>query len=188
MSIRTRLATPDDAGAIAEVHTTAWQVAYDGVVPASYLQGLDVADRTRLWDGILTGEIAVEGMRRPVAIVALSKGQVVGFANVGPFRGAPQDTTAGEVWAIYVHPKHWGTGAGAALMKDAIADFQRRHILRGYLWVLEDNPRARVFYERFGWVAEDVFEVIDIGGEQLREVRYSLDIASGQPNPGRLGT
>jgi GNAT superfamily N-acetyltransferase len=176
MTLTTRLATPEDATAIAVAHVRAWQVAYEGIVPASYLLGIDVDERTKTWESILSGEVAVEGMRAPTDVVAVKDGRVVGFANVGPFRRAPSDATAGEIWAIYVHPDHWGTGAGAALMQEAVAEFARQTVTRGYLWVLEDNALARAFYERFGWRANDAFETLEIDAEELREIRYSIHL------------
>jgi hypothetical protein len=38
--MRIRLARPEDAGPIAEVHVAAWQAAYGGLMPDSYLDQL----------------------------------------------------------------------------------------------------------------------------------------------------
>jgi hypothetical protein len=40
------------------------------------------------------------------------------------------------------------------------------------LWVLEENRRARHFYERAGFAAPGDFLVDEIGGKSLREVLY----------------
>lgn len=42
------------------------------------------------------------------------------------------------------------------------------------LWVLEDNHRARKFYEKFGFVYSEVFRDDIIGGRSVREVLYVL--------------
>lgn len=48
---------PDDAGAIASVHTHAWQRAYHGVVDSDFLDKIDVRKRTDNWkNGILANE------------------------------------------------------------------------------------------------------------------------------------
>ena len=50
---------------------------------------------------------------------------------------------------FYVVPEHWGTGVAAELHEaalDAMADCPELK-----LWVLEDNHRARRFYEKHGW-------------------------------------
>ncbi len=43
------------------------------------------------------------------------------------------------------------------------------------LWVLEDNHRARKFYEKNGFIHSEEFIVDNIGGEEIREVLYFLD-------------
>ena len=72
---------------------------------------------------------------------------IVGFASVGPSR---DERGIGELYAIYVEPDQWSTGAGRALIERA--EERLRHAYgEATLWVLEDNPRARAFYERGGW-------------------------------------
>jgi ribosomal protein S18 acetylase RimI-like enzyme len=41
------------------------------------------------------------------------------------------------------------------------------------LWVLENNQRARNFYEREGWSLDGVRAQEEIGGRSLSVVRYS---------------
>ena len=60
--------------------------------------------------------------------------------------------TVGEVFAIYVAAEHWSTGAGRALMQAGVESSDRRRLTEIRLWVFEDNPRARRFYERVGYV------------------------------------
>jgi hypothetical protein len=40
------------------------------------------------------------------------------------------------------------------------------------LWVLEDNPRARAFYERAGWAADGDWKAEQRFGVRAAEVRY----------------
>jgi hypothetical protein len=40
------------------------------------------------------------------------------------------------------------------------------------LWVLEDNPRARRFYEIAGWSPDGNKRVLEIFGFDVTEVRY----------------
>ena len=46
------------------------------------------------------------------------------------------------------------------------------------LWVLEDNPRARRFYERAGWEADGAQRGIEIFGMTVPEVRYAKTLTS----------
>jgi GNAT superfamily N-acetyltransferase len=101
--------------------------------------------------------------------VAEEAERVVGFASVGDSR---DERGKGELSAIYVLPEAWGFGAGSALMASALEE------LRGYssatLWVLEDNPRARGFYEREGWILDGGRREEVILGAPVAEVRYRI--------------
>ena len=101
--------------------------------------------------------------------VAEQAGSVNGFVSVGPSREVEGE---GELYAIYVHPDAWGSGAGPALMGEArqwLAD----RFPAAILWVLEDNPRARRFYEREGWTA-DMDRTDVVRGVEVAEVRYRV--------------
>lgn len=80
--------------------------------------------------------------------VAVTAGDVVGFATVGAARG--EDGT-GELYAIYVEPSSWGTGAGRALIERAEASLRDSGFSRALLWVLAGNERAERFYRAAGW-------------------------------------
>jgi hypothetical protein len=41
------------------------------------------------------------------------------------------------------------------------------------LWVLEDNPRARRFYEAGGWSTDGTIRPIEIFGIDVPEIRYT---------------
>src|SRR5690349_17474145 len=128
MTITVREAVPDDADAVARLHAAAWQWAYAGSVPASYLAGLDAAlpGRTRWWR---------EGIAAPrpdtAHLVAEDDGTggtgdagLVGFVTVGPYR-IDQDPNRlspdeGEVRAIYVLPRRVRNGVGTMLLREGL--------------------------------------------------------------------
>ena len=155
-----RRARPEDAAAIAEVHVRTWQSAYEHIFGAERLAELDVVPRRAAWERILatTDEIV---------LVAEHEGAVVAFASVGPSHSGGAD---GELYAIYALPEAWGGGAGPVLMRAALGALRAEGFREAVLWVLEDNPRARRFYEREGWV-------LDGGG--LREGEH-LGVATAE--------
>ena len=51
--VTVRPATPVDVHAIATVHVRTWQAAYDGLIPAEALAGLDVDARAAFWGRVL---------------------------------------------------------------------------------------------------------------------------------------
>jgi hypothetical protein len=48
-SVEARIATVDDAAAVAAVHVRSWQDAYRGIFPDAYLDGLSVERRSNVW-------------------------------------------------------------------------------------------------------------------------------------------
>lgn len=80
--------------------------------------------------------------------------------------------TAGEVISIYLQPDYMGKGYGKVLMKSVLSELRMQGYENIFLWVLEENIRARHFYEQFGFSPTDDFINDNIGGKELREVRY----------------
>jgi len=157
-----RRATSIDARAIAEVHVATWRGAYAHVFPAQVLDALSVDEREQMWRQIAWADAM--GL-----FVAEEERGVVGFVNVGESRDLPGE---GELYAIYVHPDEWGSGAGASLL-EAGREWLEQRYSTAILWVLEDNPRARRFYEREGWVPDGRRTDV-VRGVEVAEVRYRL--------------
>ena len=75
---------------------------------------------------------------------------------------------------LYVVPGQWGTGVAAALHDAAVDALPDCPEIR--LWTLEDNERARRFYERRGWRLNGETRVVpfppsplDVGYQLVRE-------------------
>lgn len=139
-----RPATVEDAAEIARVHIASWRETYARLVEPGELDDLSWERRTERWRAILTGG-AVRGW------VALVDGVVIGFAStsVSTADDRPRDLV---LEALYVLAEHHGTGVGQRLLEASIGDAPAS------LFVADDNPRATRFYERNGFVLEDVFE------------------------------
>jgi ribosomal protein S18 acetylase RimI-like enzyme len=148
----------DDAEAVARVHVETWQAAYAHALPREQLAALSVEDRVPYL------------RRRPPSFVAEVEGEVVGFVGVGASR---DDDAEGELFTIYVLPDHWGAGIGRALLEAGEEELQRQGHRQVVLWVLDDNPRARRFYENAGWSADGKAQEVEMFGFHLREVRYA---------------
>jgi GNAT superfamily N-acetyltransferase len=107
--------------------------------------------------------------------VVAERGEVVGFAHLGLARDTPGDDV-GELHAIYVHPEAWGGGVGRALMAETLERLRAEGSGEAILWVLEDNPRTRRFYELSGWHADGGVKEEQWLGTTIREVRYRIDL------------
>src|ERR671927_506462 len=141
--------TDADIDAVAAVHLRTWQVAYAGIVPADYLAGLSheafAARRREMKHGTTLRE---------------DDGSL--------------NTAHGELYALYVAPERWNTGAGRALIAAA-----ERELAGGCpdmrLFVLEENHRARRFYERAGLRPDGFRDLWRPHGTEvdLPELRYA---------------
>jgi GNAT superfamily N-acetyltransferase len=170
MAVTLRAAEVSDAKAIATVHVVTWQAAYVGIIPSEVLDRLSVEQRAVKWEETIAGLGSGERLE-----VAEDGHRVVGFA----FTGACKDEDAfglGELYAIYVAPSHWGTGAGPALLAAARRSLVQGGHDRAVLWVLEANKRARAFYERDGWAPDGAVKSYGEGGG-VRAVRYRVDLS-----------
>jgi GNAT superfamily N-acetyltransferase len=63
--------------------------------------------------------------------------------------------------AIYVRPSSWGGGLAVTLHDAAVEELRARGVARARLWVLEENARARRFYERLGWRPDGTSRVVE---------------------------
>ena len=162
-----RPATVDDADAIARVHVETWRAAYAHAIPAETLAAVDVGRRAANWREWI-------GSGTSTTFVGQLGDEVVGFVNVGPSRNEPG---LGELYAIYVLPKAWGSGVAAELIERGEEELRSRGLSSVFLNVLADNPRARRFYERHGWVADPETFEDEVLGERLELARYRKQLA-----------
>jgi ribosomal protein S18 acetylase RimI-like enzyme len=141
--VELRDAVSADAAALADLNTASWRAAYAGIIPAAFLTALDVP----AWEQYLLARI---GDPHSFTVVALSGGRLVGFVSGGPLRDEP-GVVAGEVYAIYVAPEHYGGGVGGLLLTEAEARLAAGGFADAWLWVFTRNRAGRRFYERRGW-------------------------------------
>lgn len=140
-----------------------WRAAYVGVMPQETLDALDVDQRTEVWSRWIGADWSAQ-------FLAERDGKAVGFVSAGPAR---EEEGTGEIYAIYVRPQAWGTGSGRALMDAAVSWLSERWN-EAVLWVAEENPRARRFYERYGWMSETTRMEEVAPGATISEVLYRL--------------
>lgn len=159
-----RQATTTDAEAIARVDIASWRGAYSEILSDSYLASLEVADRTGHWSAALTAPgtrvlVAEDGAR-----------STVGFTSVGPSRDEDAEPGDLEIYAIYLHPRAWGSGVARDLMRTALDGLPTGTVVT--LWILKDNDRAQHFYRRHGFQHDGTERIDEIGGLPLTQHRF----------------
>ena len=156
-----RRATWDDAGAIAHVHVESWRTTYAGIVPGSYLESLDEAQRATHWLELLKSEYDI--------FVAERDGLLVGFAASGASRDKVQGCDA-ELYAIYLLEEAQRSKIGTDLLRELARALVTRGFTSMNVWVLARNP-SKEFYARTGAHYAATKE-IEIGGAVLMEQAY----------------
>ncbi|MGW5194711.1 N-acetyltransferase family protein [Kribbella sp. NPDC004138] len=144
-----------------------WRGAFTGLVPQDFLDRMDPGSIAASWAD------SIAARRSRIQVAVLDK-RVIGYAGVGPERDQAAPPTTGELYALFVHPDHWGTGAGRALTDAACADLRASGCTVVQLWVLEANIRARRFYTRYGFTetADRTHSSLD----NLPEIRLSASL------------
>ena len=73
----------------------------------------------------------------------------------------------------------WSSGAGRALIEQCEAELGGVYP-EATLWVLEENPRARAFYERAGWLPDGARKAEERWGVRAPELRYRKELKSSR--------
>lgn len=150
---------------MARVHVESWRWAYLGLLPEAYLDHLSEERRARFWAAFI-GRPAT----RTVSWVAHDAHGCCGLASAGPAR--PEEPGVAEVYTLYVSARVAGRGAGHALLAYVVAQLKAMQFGSALLWVLEQNERARRFYEREGWAPDGARGCEDLGGRSVNTVCY----------------
>ena len=181
MSIRRAVAA--DAAAIASVSVRGWQVAYRGLLPDAYLDALSIAERRLAWHHYLVRELPGYRMW-----VIEEDDAVLGFTRTGPAADADAGPEVGQVFGLYVDPRHFGTGLGRALLQHALDDLRRRGYREAIVWAFQGNERAARLYRRAGLALDGATRTNETPGYSVPEERYRTSlVAASRSRPARTG-
>ncbi|GII81979.1 N-acetyltransferase [Sphaerisporangium rufum] len=158
--------TAQDIPGVSAVRITGWQAAYAGMIPQDHLDGLTVEADIERRRKIFGANPDIQN------VVADRDGAVAGWGVLGPCRDADRTPSDGEIYALYVAPGLIGQGIGRALMRELVSRARRADWHTLYLWVLEENHRARRFYERAGFTPDGERAPWTAGEISVPEIRY----------------
>lgn len=152
----------DDLFEISSVYENSWKYAYKGIIPQEYLDSIP--------EGRWAKSITRAGMNN---LVVTENDRIIGTAGFCKSRW-DKWSDFGEIVSIYFLPENIGKGYGKHLLTRCVEELKKREFNKILLWVLEDNIRARKFYEKNGFICTNEFLEDNIGGKDLREVMYML--------------
>jgi GNAT superfamily N-acetyltransferase len=167
-ALTVRPATDDELIAVAALRARSWQAAYAGLVVPDRLAGMAEPDRLSSWARRMVEDAGTH------TLVAEREGGLIGFSSFGRERtvdGSAAVPGRGEIYALYVDPPAWRSGAGTALVLATLEELRSDGMGAVSLWVLEGNERAVAFYLTCGFAPTG-----DRSGgddDQLPESRYA---------------
>lgn len=149
---------------ISNIYEYSWKYAYKDIIPQDFLDSIP--------KGRWANSINREGMNN---LVLIENGLVVGTASFCKSRWEKY-IDFGEIVSIYFLPDYIGKGYGGYLLKRCIDELGKLGFTKLLLWVLEDNKKARRFYEKNGFNYTNEYINDCIGGKEIREVMYTYII------------
>ena len=154
-----------DADQVAAVHANSLRASQEAIAPEAHA-GLPMERRRSFWrEAIEFGE--------PLLQVAQDdSGRVIGFVGFDRSRDPKSKAITGEIWAFYVLPARWNSGAGLALWDATREGLVEEGCTEVTLWIPLCNARALRFFELAGFKrATNTAKTAVIAGVKLEEIR-----------------
>lgn len=140
--MQVRVATIQDVQAVASAYLASWKAGYAGLLSESEIEVQAVRRSKYDW---------LSAIRQSDRVVFLAEenGEVVGVVEC---EHDPKPGRRPWVQLLYVVPSAWGSGSATALLNEALGAVREAGHLTTLLEVVEDQTRARRFYERWSAV------------------------------------
>ncbi|MEA4816953.1 MAG: GNAT family N-acetyltransferase [Lachnospiraceae bacterium] len=164
-TIKANIQLAEDMG---YVHSKSWQKAYRGIIPDHVVDAFTPEKRTEVFKEAIAS--------RPEEYYLFKANSIpAGIALLHKSHEKNAVDTDGEIYAIYFHPDFWGTDVTHKAFEFCINRLKERGFTKINIWVLEDNKRARKFYEKYGFVFDGSKQQVELG-KPLTEIRYSKNV------------
>jgi GNAT superfamily N-acetyltransferase len=155
-----------DAKAIATLQASVNETVYRQLAPPESFQPQSAEQRLSFW------REAIEYGEPQVQVAVEESGKIIGFVGYDRSRDPGSKPTVGEIWAIYVLPACWDTGAGLALWDAAREGLQEEGCTQVTVWLPLRNERALRFHELAGFKRElNTAKTVSVGTFRLEEIR-----------------
>jgi phosphinothricin acetyltransferase len=142
--LKTRLATPRDAAAIAAIYN-------EGI--ADRIATFETEPRT---EAQLAAQLTEKGDRFPTVVVERN-GQVIAWAGAGPYRSRPAYAGVAE-HSVYVARTARGTGAGRAALEALCQAYAERGFWKIVSRIFPENTASLALHERCGFRVVGVYQ------------------------------
>ncbi len=166
MGITIRKALPEDAYDYTVCLISCWQSAYKGIVPDEFLENMlkEKEQRVERYRKNLTDPGECE------YYCVMYSERMIGFLIIN--KSFNKDKSGiGGIWAVYLIEEFRGKGYGEEMLNFAINELKRAEQKEIFLWVFEENNRARRFYEKHSFSFDGTKREVKYG-KPLVELRY----------------
>lgn len=158
----------DSREEISNIYEQSWKYAYKGIIPQAYLDSIPSGQ----WCGTFDNPDRY-------MLVMIDDEKIIGTSCYCKSRFDDYKDW-GEIISIYFLPEYMGRGYGKSLLEQTVKELKTMGFKTIFLRVLEDNYRARHFYEKCGFKYSDKYYDDTIGGKQLRELQYVYNIEENE--------
>lgn len=170
-----RLALPAEAEAIGTVQVAAWRTSYADLLPRDVLDQLDPEQFAEKWRTALLSP----GEARNRVLVALDRGEVIGFAAITPSDDPDADKAVDALVAeLCVHPDATRAGHGSRLLQAVIDTIRADGFGRVTIWLNSTDDAFRSFLTEAGWAPDGAHRELDLYGDgtvRVKQIRLHTD-------------
>jgi ribosomal protein S18 acetylase RimI-like enzyme len=146
MTVTYRDATTADSATLADIGARTFTATFGHLYSPTNLAIFLENHTPERWAAAIGGDSSVR--------LAKVDSVAVGYARIGPLTFAvdTHDRAGLQLYQLYVDPPWHGAGVASALLEWAVTAARARGAVDLWLSVFVDNPRARRFYARAGFV------------------------------------
>lgn len=160
-----RYVNKEDADTIAMIYSKSFQQAFKGIIPDDFLKEKFAYER-------LKDRLSKELNEGTATSCIMYKDDIpVGMLTFAKDDDKERDNLEIDIWRIYLLPEYWSQNLGIEFIDWGIKELIAKGYKKVALWVVEENIRARKFYEKVGFFHEGEIRIIS-PGRKIREYRY----------------
>ena len=161
------------------LHALGWRAAYRDSIPADYM-AREITDerwvpvfRQNYREGVYHGLLLYKG-EQPLCCATYGPARVDQSAGDTICDFSSPDLAAwGELVSLYAHPDCWGQAYGSVVIEEVLRRLSAAGYPGCFLYVLQDNHRARRFYEKHGFAWDGHSLNVNLASDTtLTDLRY----------------
>ncbi len=154
-----------DEKTLAYIQTESWKSAFNTILSKEDLEKYtNIGKATEMYSHLLRENIA--------------NGYILSINNephcIAYWDKARDEDMEGYAEIICIHSlnKNWGKGYGSIMMEHILKEIKDAGFKKVFLWVFEENHRARSFYEKYGFVLTGKSKIFS----HATEVMYAREL------------